>query len=487
MRFLRQSLLGLFLASVVVALLIYAGQLVMGAIETRMASAPRPPQPRERVFAVNLRPARMETVTPVLEAYGQVESRRTLELRAAVGGRVIWLAETFVEGGAVAEGADLVWIDPADATSARDRVRSDLMDAEAEQRDAARALTLARDELEAAKAQQDLRQRAYDRQQGLQQRGVGSAAAAEEAELALAAARQAVLSRRLAVAQAEARGDQAVTQIARSRLALEEAERELADTTIRAGFSGVLSGVTLVEGRLVSANEKLAELIDPQALEVAFRISTAQYTRLLTGAGTLISAPVTVTLDANGAALSARGRISRDSAAVGEGQSGRLLYARLDLAPGFKPGDFVTVSVEEPAIDNVARLPASALDAGGTVLVLGEGNRLEALPVELVRRQGDSVLLRGDGLAGREVVIGRTPLLGPGILVRPLREDARAEIAPEDTALLELSEDRRARLLAFVESNPAMPEPVRKQTLAQLGAPRVPAQLVERLEARMGG
>ena len=51
MRFLRQSLIGLLLASLMLALLIYAGQLVMGALQSRMADDRRPPPARERVFA----------------------------------------------------------------------------------------------------------------------------------------------------------------------------------------------------------------------------------------------------------------------------------------------------------------------------------------------------------------------------------------------------------------------------------------------------
>ncbi|TDK43762.1 efflux RND transporter periplasmic adaptor subunit [Antarcticimicrobium luteum] len=485
MRFLRQSLTGLFLASVMLALLIYAGQLVMGAVQSRMADDRGPQPARERVFAVNLRTARMETVTPVLPAFGQIESRRTLELRAAVGGRVIWLAEGFEDGGTVAAGQELVRIDPADAQSTLDRAKSDLLDAEAEQRDAARALVLARDELSAARDQEDLRDRAFQRQKDLQDRGVGTASTVETAELALSAARQAVLARRQAVAQAEARVDQAETRTVRTRIALSDAQRALTDTTITAAFDGTLSNVTLVEGRLVSPNEKLAELIDPDALEIAFRVSTAQYARLLDGGGDLIPAPVTATLDVSGAALVARGRISRDSAAAGEGQTGRMLYARLDSARGFKPGDFVTVAVEEPPLERVVRLPASALDAAGTVLVLGEEDRLEALPVELVRRQGDDVLLRGAGLDGREVVIGRTPLLGTGIRVRPLREEAQA--APSEAAMLELSDERRARLVAFVEGNTRMPREMKDRVLAQLGGPQVPAQLVARIESRIGG
>lgn len=485
MRFLRQSLLGVFLASVALALLIWAGQLVLDAVQSRMNADKKPPAARERVFAVNVQTAQSGTVTPVLEAFGKVQSRRTLELRSAMGGRVIGLSENFVDGGTVHAGEVLVRIDPAKAQTELDRARSDLMDAEAEERDAARALILAGHELQAAEDQATLRAQAMQRQQDLVERGVGSAATAETAELADAQARQAVLSRQIAVAQAEARVDQAATRLARARLALDLAERDLAETEVFASFDGTLSGVTLVEGRLVSVNEKLAELIDPTALEVAFRISTAQYARLLDASGRLIGAPVTVKLDVTGADLVAQGSISRDSAAAGDGQSGRLIYAGLDAAPGFKPGDFVTVSVEEPPLLNVVQLPASALDASGTVLVLSAEDRLEELPVSLLRRQGDHVLVRGDGLEGREVVIGRTPLLGPGIKVRPLRVEAGA--GEPDVSLLELSDERRARLVAFVEGNDRMPADVKQRLLGQLAEARVPARLVQRLEERTGG
>ncbi|WP_164659374.1 efflux RND transporter periplasmic adaptor subunit [Tropicibacter sp. Alg240-R139] len=484
MRFLRQSLVGVFLASMTLALLLYAGQLVMGAVQSRLTNEKKPPQARERVFAVNVQRAEFGTVVPELEAFGQVQSRRTLELRAASAGRVVELAENVEEGGVVHAGEVLIRIDPADAQSALDRTESDLLDAQAEERDAERTLDLARNELQAAKDQSELRDRALKRQQDLAERGVGTAAAVETAELAAASARQAVLARRIAEAQAEARVDQTITRLARAQIALDAAKRDLTETTIKARFDGTLSGVHLVEGRLVSANEKLAELVDPKALEVAFRVSTTQYARLLDDDGRLINATVIASLDAAGSNLLARGTISRDSAAAGEGQSGRLIFARLDAALGFKPGDFVTVSVEEPPLDGVARLPASSYAADRTVLVVGADDRLETLKVQLVRRQGDHVLLRGEGLEGREVVVGRTPLLGAGIRVRPLREEAEAEPA---ASMLELTDERRAKLVAFVENNQRMPNEMKERVLARLAEAKVPVALVQRIEARMGG
>ena len=484
MRFLRQSLMGLVLAALSLGLLAYAAQIVGGAVQDRMSREQTAPVARERVFAVGVVRAVPGTETPVLESFGEVRSRRTLELRAAASGRVIELSDVFEDGGAVQAGQVLLRIDPANAAADRARAAADLLDAAAEVRDAERGLTLARDEERAAQDQADLRERAFARQRDLAARGVGTAAAVEDAELAAASARQSVLSRRLAVAQAEARVDQAQTQLVRSQIALNDMQRMLEDTTVTAPFDGTLSATNVVQGRLISANEKLADLIDPGALEVSFRVSTAQYSRILSREGDLIDAPVTAILDVSGVDLSARGVISRASAGVGETQTGRLVFARLDAAPGFKPGDFVTVQVEEPPLEQVVRLPASAIDAQGTVLVLGAEDRLEAVEVQLMRRQGDDVLVRGADIVGRDVVEARSPLLGAGIRVRPLRP---TDAAPAEPEMVELTEERRARLVAFVEANQRMPAEAKARVLARLSEARVPAGMVARLESRMGG
>ncbi len=485
MRFIRHSLVGLFLVSVTLALLTYAGSMVSSAVQARLAEEPRGNRARERVFAVNVVPAHFETITPILTAFGEVESGRILEIRAATGGNLTALSPNFVEGGRVAAGELLARIDPADAQSTLDRVRSDLLDAQAEQREAARAIILSQDELAAAEALVDLRQRALQRQLDLAARGVGTADAVEAAEFSLSSAEQQVLTRRNALAQAEARVDQAATRIARTEIALAEAQRRLDDTAIEAGFAGALSDVSVVEGRRVSANEQLAQLVDPDQLDVAFRVSTQQYARLLTESGQLREVDVTVTLDVFGTALTASGKLVREGAAVGEGQTGRLLFARLTEARGFKPGDFVTVSITEPPLERVARLPATALNAANEVLLIGDEDRLETMPVTLLRRQGDSVLVRAWGLRDREVVAERTPLLGAGIRVRPLRGDSAN--VPEAPEMVELTDERRAKLVAMVEANKRIPKEAKARILDQLAQAKVPARIVERLESRGGG
>lgn len=485
MRFLRLSLTGFFLLFLTVGLFVYAGQIVYSAMQERLnTEAPKPPR-QERVFTVNTVLATPRRETPVLQAFGQIESRRMLEIRARTGGTLVELAPEFENGGRVLAGQLLARIDPADAQFAMQRTESDMQDAQDEVREAERGLTLAMDDLASAKIQAELRARALTRQEDLQGRGVGTAATVEAAELEAAQANQVVLARRQALAAAEARINQAATQLSRSKTALEEATKRLNDTMITAEFSGTLGDVSVVEGRFVSANEKLADLVDGSVLDAAFRLSTAQYTRLLDDNGVLRTAPVRARLDAFGVEVATPGRISRDSGFVAEGETGRLVFAQLDKGAGLKPGDFVTVEIEEPALDAVVRLPATALGANGHVLIVGSDERLARVQVDLLRRQGNDILVRAEGLAGEEVVAQLTPLLGPGLKVRVITSQDSQKDATAD--MLELSDTRRARLQSFVASDAEMPEDVKQRLLTQLTQPRVPAQVVARLERQIGG
>ncbi len=484
MRFLRRSLVGLFLMGLTLGILAYAGNMVRGAVQERLAQEPRSFPQRERVIAVNVVPYVAETLTPELNVFGELLARQTLAVRTSANGTVTEVSPNFIEGGQVQAGDVLLRIDPVTAQEALARVQADMRDAEAGVRDADRALILARDELAAAEVQAELRLQALQRQQDLQDRGVGTAPALEAAELAVSTANQTVLSRRQGVANAEAAIDQAASTRARVQINLAEAERRLADTTLVAAFDGTLTGVSTAPGALVTANEQVAELVDPTALEASFRLSTSQYATLA-ASGALIGAPVQVTLDVSGVDLVAEGAISRVSATVGEGQTGRVIFAQLEDVQGFRPGDFVTVRVEEPAMDGVARVPASALAADNSVLAVTSENRLREVEVELLRRQGNDVLIRARQLTGQSIVAERTPLLGAGIAVEPIVPGG-AEVA-DGPEMIVLEPERRDRLIAAIEGNAYIPADAKERILGQLRQPEVPAAVVERIEARMGG
>lgn len=487
MRFLRKSLTGLFLLALTVGLVAFGvGQIRQTAQEMAEDEGRRFPA-RERSFAVNYVTFEPGQVAPSLDAFGEIRSRRSLDLRAELAGSVVSLANDFVDGGRVERGQVLMQIDRSQAETRLALARAELSESQSEVMDAERALALSRDELAGAQETVALQERALARQADLVQRGVGTEAALEAAELAANSARQTVLSRRQSVQQAEQRMTTVAARVERAEINLAEAQRDLENATLIAAFDGVLSDVTIVEGGVVGTNERVATLIDDSALEVAVRVSTEQYSRLIEDNGALRPAEVSVTLDVFGADLLADGALSRVSGSVGDGLTGRLLFVSLNEAPGFRPGDFVSVSISEPPVWGVARLPSTALSPSSRVLVIGEENRLTEAEVQLVRRQGDDVLVRSRDLAGMRIVSERSPLLGPGILVNPIApEGAEAQMA-EAPATIALDEERRARLISFVEGNNRMPAEAKERVLATLRQPEVPAAVVERIEGRMGG
>ena len=487
MRFLQRSLVGLFLAAATLAILGVAFTMVRGAIQAQMSEEPRRRPAIEQVLTVNAISVEMTTITPELTVFGEVQARRTLDIRPSATGRVIAMSENFQSGGIVKDGEVLLQLDRSDAQSALDRVRADMQDAQDELQDAQRSLTLAQDELDAAAEQARLRQVALTRQRDLQQRGVGTAAAVESAELAVSSANQAVLGKRQSIAQAQGRIDQAKTRELRMQISLSEAQRTLADTTVTAGFDGVLADTSVVEGGRVTANQLVAQLIDPSELEVAFRVSTAQYTRLLDTDRRLIPATATVRLDILGGDLTASATLTREGASVSEGQTGRQLFAKMENVRGFRPGDFVTLSVSEPALERVALLPSTSVGADNSVLVIGDDNRLTASQVEVLRRQGDDVIVRARGLNGVSVVAERSPILGVGIKVNPLRRSADGAVVVEAPEMVVLTPERRAKLVAFVEANQRIPDEAKTRLISQLQEDEVPAETIARLESRMGG
>ncbi len=487
MRFFTRALTGLFLAGLTFGLLAYAGLILQGALVARANREPGARPAAEQVIAANVVTLSPETIAPVIDTFGEIRARRSLELRAAVPGRIVALGENVEDGGRVAAGQLVAAIDPAEAERALRSAEADLADARAEVDDALRAADIATDDLAAARQQADLRERALARQSDLQSRGVATAANVEEAELTAAAARQQVLSTRQAEADSRARIARARTALSRARIAVDEARRTRADTRLTAAFAGTISDLAVTEGGLVSQNERLATLIDPDRLEIAFRLSTPAYARLLDADGRLPAAQATVALEIGGYAIASPAAITREAPAVAEGETGRRLYARIAEPAGFRPGDFARIRIEEPAIAGVARLPASAVASDGTVLVLGPGDRLEVAAVEPLRSQGDEVIVRADGLAGREVVAERSPLLGPGIKVRPLRRSPDPAEEEDTAALVDLTPEHRAELIAMVEADTDMGADARERVLAALNRPQVPAEIVERLEGQRDG
>lgn len=491
MRFLLRMFLGLILFA---AGLAAAG---LGGLQLKDSLAGRgegagfgAPGSRERTFSVRAAEIRNETLRPEIVAYGEIRSWRTLELRATAGGRLVELSDDFRDGETVEQGALLFRIDPKDFAARVADARVALAEAEAELAEAEQSVEVSRREMDAADTQKQLRESALRRQRDLLERGVATSKLVEDAEMALASAEQTAASRAQMMLTSQIRIDRSRLKVERARIALAEAERDLAETEHRAPFRGLLSNVNAVLGGLANPNEKLGELIDPTALEAVFRVTNAQFARLLGPDGALRPTELTVTLDLDEAPLTVGGVIDRAGAVIGEGQTGRLVYARLDLdrATLLRPGDFVTVRIIEPPLENVARVPSSAVTESGEMLMIGPDDRLAAATVRILRRTGDDVIVAGAPDGARHVA-ERAPQLGAGVKVKVI--DAPDEVAAAPAAapseLIDLTPDQQKRIIAMVEANDSIPSDRKTRLLAVLREGKAPQQLMDRIATRRQG
>lgn len=485
MRFMARGLFGLCLLTLTVALLALAGNTLMNSAKERAEGTKGPRVAKERVFSVEVQPLELVDHAPVITTFGEVVSGTTLELRATAAGALVQLSPVFREGGQVRRGELLFQTDPSNARSKMLLAETELAEAKSDLADAQSDFSLAEEEVLAARAQRKLREQALARQRSLRERGLGTDVALELAALSASSAEQAVLARRLSRNQAQSRIARAGNAIARRQISYNEAKRIFDETSVYAEFDGVLSGVTAVLGGLVNANEKLGSLIDPEALEVAFRVSNAEFGALARVGAGLQNAEIEVQFTGLEQALS--GKVDRVSAAVGAGQTGRELFATLGgrAANVLRPGDFVTVKVREPVLRGVAVIPARAATSGGAVLLVDENNKLEEAQVVILRKQGELLVVRADGLAGRDLVVARAPQLGAGIRVEP-RLSGAFQGAPDQPETIEVSDELRQTMIAYVEANKQMSKRAKKALLQRLSRPKMPKAMVDRLTRRMG-
>ncbi len=484
---------GLAIGGAAVALLLASGGVLYRAYQDGAGAGAETRTPRERAYAVSVATLTAETVTPTITAYGHLASGRTLELRTAVAGPLVEMSGNFRDGGVVAAGEVLFRIDPARLATSLALAETDVAEAEAALAESRAGLELARLEADAAQVQFDLRAQAVARQVDLQGRGVATAADVEAAGLARAAAEQTLINRRQVVAGDEARVAQAEITVRRRAIALAEARRALEEANVRAPFAGAVSAVSAVEGRLVSANEQLGVLIDPSEIEVVFRVTKNQFSRLLNAQGQMRKAEMVVQVQRGRALTELPATLDRAGAEVEDGQVGRLVYARLtDPDPTLvQPGDFVTVQIPERPMDGVARIPATAATTDGKILLIGEDNRLEEVQATLLRHQGDTLIV-ADVPFGRQYVLARAVQLGTGIQVEPVvaqPEGASASApaaAPAPAAdTIALDEARRAAIIAYIEASAQMKPEMREKFLEELNRPEVPVATVEKFEAKM--
>lgn len=380
-------------------LLVLVAGAAIASLAIRMKPEPERQEPATTAPLVQVVAAEIGPVHLDVPSQGTVEPTTASTLVAQVAGRVTRVAEGFAEGGYFRRGETLVQIDPRD-------YRLAVTDAEA-------ARAQARVALEREQAEAELARQEWE-------------------ELGRGGEASALLLRKPQLAQAEA-------TVAAAEAAVERARLALSRTRVTAPFDGRVRAKRADVGQFVAAGSPLADLYATSSAEVRLPVARDDLAYLDVGVGWSANGeagpPVALTGELAGRRHTWRGRVVRTGAEIDPRSRMLGVFARIDdplrrdgtgadiAGPPLPMGLFVEASIEGRTVPSAAVLPRRALlgtPRGGDaqVMVVDDEGRLTFRTLEVLRTDGDEVIV-GSGLSdGERVVVSRLDEAVDGMTVR---------------------------------------------------------------------
>ena len=491
MNFLLRSFLGLIILSITLGFLIFGSLVLIEALKKRSEKSDNRRFQKERVFAVNVETLNKQIASPKILSYGEIYSKRMLEIRPLVSGRLDYVSEKFVEGGYVKSGDILFRLNQKDYLNELEIAEIDLEDTKAQLSEAISKLDYANLEFEVSESQLNLRKNALDRQTQLAESGLITSSQLENTQLAYSSSKQQFLNKQNLVKSSKNAIDKLKIQLKRRSISIDKAKRNLDETEIKAPFDGIIASVNILPGSVINKNEKLGTLLDPNSLEVMFNLSANEFARVIDKDGKLLNLDITAYLKLSNKDIPFSGKIERINPEIINIGSGRKLFASINLGENktLRPGDFVVLEIKEPFLKNITVLPSSAVTIDGKIFILEEDNRLKEIEVTILRRQGNEVIVSG-APTDKEYVMQRSPQLGNGLKIKPLRKKDR-EISnsvnlSKNNELVTISPEKQKKLINILDKLDRMPKSVKDRLYEEINSGKIKAKTLKRLEKNMG-
>ena len=491
MNFLLRSFLGLIILSITLGFLIFGSFVLIEALKKRSEKSDNRRFQKERVFAVNVETLNKQIASPKILSYGEIYSKRMLEIRPLVSGRLDYVSEKFVEGGYVKSGDILFRLNQKDYLNELEIAEIDLEDTKAQLSEAISKLDYANLEFEVSESQLNLRKNALDRQTQLAESGLITSSQLENTQLAYSSSKQQFLNKQNLVKSSKNAIDKLKIQLKRRSISIDKAKRNLDETEIKAPFDGIIASVNILPGSVINKNDKLGTLLDPDSLEVMFNLSANEFARVIDKDGKLLNLDITAYLKLSNKDIPFSGKIERINPEIINIGSGRKLFASINLGENktLRPGDFVVLEIKEPSLKNITVLPSSAVTIDGKIFILEEDNRLKEIEVTILRRQGNEVIVSG-APTEKEYVMQRSPQLGNGLKIKPLRKKDR-EISnsvnlSKNNELVTISPEKQKKLINILDKLDRMPKSVKDRLYEEINSGKIKAKTLKRLEKNMG-
>jgi RND family efflux transporter MFP subunit len=363
---------------------------IMGAV-TLMATAPKleptatqPVPTTVRAITVQPKPVRL-TVT----SQGTVMPNTESDLVPEVSGRVVTMSPALIAGGYFNEGDVLLALDDADYRAAVSRASANITRAQAE--------------FEHAKFE-------YERHRELESRQLSSRSMMEGA----------LRSSRVTGAA-----------LKDARVALEQAQRDLARTKIVAPFTGLVRSEQVDVGQFISRGAPIAKIYATDFVEIRLPLADRQLAFLNLPLGTRGQLPaearpaVRLHADFAGRTYSWDGEIIRTEAEIDMKSRMVHVVARVENETQETPlsvGMYVEADIEGVLAENIVVLPRNALRNGNQVLVVDADDKLRFRQVTPLRLYGDQVLIQAGLEAGERVCISPIQTAIDGMPVNTIDE-----------------------------------------------------------------
>ena len=361
----------------------------VGAYALLQISRPEPekneagPRPTSVYTAtVSQEDASLEVITQ-----GEVRSRTEIDLVSQVGGRVISVSPEFVEGGRIQPGVTLLQIEDTNYRLALSQAKARIADAELAVQQALADQDVARKQLRNDANASDL---ALKKPQVAQARAMRQAAAA----------------------------------------GLEQAQLDLARTSITLPFEGRVANTRVHIGQFISPGTVLGKVFGTELVEVRLPLNNRQLASLGLPIGYTAPAggglPVEFSAQVAGQQHQWLGKLVRLDASVDA--ETRMLYAIAELADPYGEsvsttgmpmavGLFVDARVQGRQLPAAMSIPGSALRAGNIVYVINSDNRLEIRTVDVAHSTPQKAVISNGLKPGEKVVTSaiRNPIQGMAI------------------------------------------------------------------------
>ena len=356
-----------------------------------VATAPHPEQiePEEGSTMIRVMTAHKQEIRLRVQSQGSVLPRVQSEVIPEVSGRVKWMSPNLVPGGFFRKDEILLSIDDRDYRSAVARNQAGVT---------------------RAKAEDELARFQLGRLRELVKNNLTSQSTLENG----------LRNQRIAEAA-----------LLDARISLEQSQRDLWRTEIRAPYDGLVRTEKVDLGQFVSRGQSVASIYASDSVEVRLPIADRQLAYLdlplgYRGELTDEMAPeVILATEYGGQQYEWIGKLVRTEAEIDSKSRMITAVVRVDnnnnsSQPPLPIGLFVTASIKGKVVKDIISLPRAALRNQNQVFVVDKDNRLRFRSVEVLRFEKDNVIISAGLEDGETVNISPIQTVIDGMRVIPV-------------------------------------------------------------------